>query len=110
MERLPAQRFESDQGPLSSGPEAFPATDPCGRREVQPGGGLQSSRALRLHRGAHPDRRSNKLWTDRAVVRGRGARSEAHTSELQSLMRISYAVFCLTHKYLLLSFLYQFLN
>src|SRR3546814_1662729 len=27
--------------------------------------------------------------------RGRRARSEEHTSELQSLMRISYAVFCL---------------
>src|SRR3546814_5519164 len=27
-----------------------------------------------------------------------GARSEEHTSELQSLMRISYAVFCLTTK------------
>src|SRR3546814_1787767 len=26
---------------------------------------------------------------------GRGVRSEEHTSELQSLMRISYAVFCL---------------
>src|SRR3546814_4227841 len=26
------------------------------------------------------------------------ARSEEHTSELQSLMRISYAVFCLTQK------------
>src|SRR3546814_1982682 len=31
------------------------------------------------------------------VVRG-VARSEEHTSELQSLMRISYAVFCLTQK------------
>src|SRR3546814_2367811 len=29
---------------------------------------------------------------------GRGARSEEHTSELQSLMRISYAVFCLKRK------------
>src|SRR3546814_3580112 len=28
----------------------------------------------------------------------RGQRSEEHTSELQSLMRISYAVFCLTKK------------
>src|SRR3546814_8625762 len=27
-----------------------------------------------------------------------GARSEEHTSELHSLMRISYAVFCLTKK------------
>src|SRR3546814_4182857 len=37
------------------------------------------------------------------VLSGRGMgrvilRSEAHTSELQSLMRISYAVYCLTKK------------
>src|SRR3546814_1263252 len=30
--------------------------------------------------------------------RGDGHRSEEHTSELQSLMRISYAVFCLKKK------------
>src|SRR3546814_5605682 len=30
-----------------------------------------------------------------AVLQGNLARSEEHTSELQSLMRISYAVFCL---------------
>src|SRR3546814_1604436 len=30
--------------------------------------------------------------------RGKGKRSEEHTSELQSLMRISYAVFCLKKK------------
>src|SRR3546814_2600284 len=50
----------------------------------------------RTHRRAH-----------RAVGRGRGGvkacararrRSEEHTSELQSLMRISYAVFCLKKK------------
>src|SRR3546814_6227634 len=29
----------------------------------------------------------------------RGIRSEEHTSELQSLMRISYAVFCLKNKH-----------
>src|SRR3546814_6483720 len=34
----------------------------------------------------------------------RGGRSEEHTSELQSLMRISYAVFCLTKKTTLLSY------
>src|SRR3546814_2706987 len=31
-----------------------------------------------------------------AEATGANARSEEHTSELQSLMRISYAVFCLT--------------
>src|SRR3546814_2331871 len=33
-----------------------------------------------------------------ARARAEGARSEEHTSELQSLMRISYAVFCLNKK------------
>src|SRR3546814_3632480 len=32
------------------------------------------------------------------VSSGKSRRSEEHTSELQSLMRISYAVFCLTKK------------
>src|SRR3546814_4761239 len=34
----------------------------------------------------------------RARGRDQGVRSEEHTSELQSLMRISYAVFCLDKK------------
>src|SRR3546814_3489287 len=36
-------------------------------------------------------------------------RSEEHTSELQSLMRISYAVFCLTKKYSLTPLSYHFI-
>src|SRR3546814_9565357 len=42
---------------------------------------------------ARPARRNNIAcpWT-------RASRSEEHTSELQSLMRISYAVFCLKKK------------
>src|SRR3546814_9649637 len=36
--------------------------------------------------------------TDAAGQPVRGLRSEEHTSELQSLMRISYAVFCLKKK------------
>src|SRR3546814_4513725 len=33
-----------------------------------------------------------------SAMREKGQRSEEHTSELQSLMRISYAVFCLKKK------------
>src|SRR3546814_7727181 len=36
------------------------------------------------------------LWSGPALARN--ARSEEHTSELQSLMRITYAVFCLNTK------------
>src|SRR3546814_17215157 len=43
-----------------------------------------------------------RLWMRPAIDGGRSAarymRSEEHTSELQSLMRISYAVFCLKKK------------
>src|SRR3546814_9883078 len=37
------------------------------------------------------------IWKDPVVAQQR-TRSEEHTSELQSLMRISYAVFCLKTK------------
>src|SRR3546814_10477383 len=37
-------------------------------------------------------------WNIRQRYRQWDARSEEHTSELQSLMRISYAVFCLKKK------------
>src|SRR3546814_2564837 len=43
--------------------------------------------------------RAHAMQVDRArLLRLRVARSEEHTSELQSLMRISYAVFCLKKK------------
>src|SRR3546814_4381537 len=41
--------------------------------------------------------RLDKL-TDITIAQGFDIRSEEHTSELQSLMRISYAVFCLKKK------------
>src|SRR3546814_2558896 len=41
---------------------------------------------------------STKWSTEEARDRVNEARSEEHTSELQSLMRISYAVFCLKKK------------
>src|SRR3546814_1361771 len=47
---------------------------------------------LTLSRSTRPVSRSRKL--ERSLT----CRSEEHTSELQSLMRISYAVFCLKKK------------
>src|SRR3546814_8505435 len=42
------------------------------------------------------NKRMGRVWQCRSKARNR--RSEEHTSELQSLMRISYAVFCLKKK------------
>src|SRR3546814_10504440 len=45
-----------------------------------------------------PTAMSGPIWPPSPARRGSRRRSEEHTSELQSLMRISYAVFCLKKK------------
>src|SRR3546814_4861623 len=52
-------------------------------------------RSRGLHDDVPPRRRRGRLLAGSRRVRDR---SEEHTSELQSLMRISYAVFCLKKK------------
>src|SRR3546814_5810405 len=55
-----------------------------------------------LHRRARCAAVGEMDWpgdAGRRSAQPRGRRSEEHTSELQSLMRISYAVFCLKKKY-----------
>src|SRR3546814_2516661 len=50
------------------------------------------------HRARHRDRRGSRSAGGLIRAPAGGSRSEEHTSELQSLMRISYAVFCLKKK------------
>src|SRR3546814_7781175 len=71
------------------------------RRQVQPAerpNRTQDPGADIQHAGAHAP--VELLQPQRPPHPGRpaGLRSEEHTSELQSLMRISYAVFCLKKK------------
>src|SRR3546814_5986976 len=55
---------------------------------VDPGGDLEKLKAAAAQHGV----------TIEKILITHGHRSEEHTSELQSLMRISYAVFCLKKK------------
>src|SRR3546814_7669442 len=64
-----------------------------------------SALARQIEAGAPADMfiSADEAWMDELarkglIRRGTRARSEEHTSELQSLMRISYAVFCLKKK------------
>src|SRR3546814_3704483 len=94
----------------------FPYTTLCrSRRECEPDRRWFCGGADRVRRGAE-DTQPHAKGTNRAFLgnrRGPGddvgradpsdrarfeTRSEEHTSELQSLMRISYAVFCLKKK------------
>src|SRR3546814_7986054 len=74
--------------PLSSFSILLPAAAPRRRQRVR----SQSLAQLSLQRRDLPDCHSGLRRRRRTL------RSEEHTSELQSLMRISYAVFCLKKK------------
>src|SRR3546814_10295450 len=74
------------------------------QRRERPGGsgGQQGAAGYPGHEFTLPDKRDRRAggaaarrWPDGRAPR---RRSEEHTSELQSLMRISYAVFCLKKK------------
>src|SRR3546814_4759518 len=61
----------------------------------------QPARLLRLHvdpSGQEAAVHGRRVRPGAGVEPRQRARSEEHTSELQSLMRISYAVFCLKQK------------
>src|SRR3546814_12231728 len=77
--------FRSDRGGGDAARHRHGAPDDGGR-------GPAHLLGRRAGLGGRPRRRR---LSDR---RGDGKRSEEHTSELQSLMRISYAVFCLKKK------------
>src|SRR3546814_2371589 len=92
------------------------SSDVCSSDLVHPAGSpvRELGEVEHEHRVRRTDRRNHSPRTARLPVRHAGAglhrisvarhpagsrrRSEEHTSELQSLMRISYAVFCLKKK------------
>src|SRR3546814_11093998 len=76
-------------------PQAFDGPETRGRSRLDQHDeaqtpGRKGANFVRLHR---PADEAARFWRD-----GKLSRSEEHTSELQSLMRSSYAVFCLKKK------------
>src|SRR3546814_4369936 len=65
--------------------------------EIEGSAGELEPVAVRRWRDASSSSEKSLACTSRAMI-SRSLRSEEHTSELQSLMRISYAVFCLKKK------------
>src|SRR3546814_3859736 len=68
------------------------------RQEAAGGPSLSPASLRQLAPGTHLVLPSPNGSALSAMLRDRTARSEEHTSELQSLMRISYAVCCLKKK------------
>src|SRR3546814_4937787 len=72
-------------------PDECPA--PCGA-----GGSSADNTPVSLFRVLAPAADAGSVSVNACLIFGARRRSEEHTSELQSLMRISYAVFCLKKK------------
>src|SRR3546814_9818643 len=82
---------------LSLGPIQLSDSDPqlCGPDPVKPDRWIYADRCGADLDGARPE---GERQLSRPERNRQDLRSEEHTSELQSLMRISYAVFCLKKK------------
>src|SRR3546814_2688085 len=104
MQRLPPRSTRTDTlfpyTPLFRSPIPNPQSRPSDARTDPPA--PRPRRAARDRavgpRPAAVGRRQRRGRGRRPLVAGAAPRSEEHTSELQSLMRNSYAVFCLKKK------------
>src|SRR3546814_8899403 len=81
--------------------EGFPAEAARGPTRDRSGGEPVATAANDIARGDEDgDRRGIGFIRRRTTCLSRRKRSEEHTSELQSLMRISYAVICLIKRHI----------
>src|SRR3546814_1677752 len=87
---LPAHRRDSLE---TSGPEPMQANPGIQRRCARRFGDLAPKQGTHCPAAGSTNCDPPDVWPQFGV-----SRSEEHTSELQSLMRISYAVFCLKKK------------
>src|SRR3546814_926163 len=82
-------------------PGSYVCFDLCGERAVilrGADGVIRTFHNVCRHRGSRVAIKTKGQCRSALVCPFHGWRSEEHTSELQSLMRISYAVFCLKKK------------
>src|SRR3546814_6434750 len=94
---MKADRRSPERRPRQAG--ELIGNGPAAGDQRDAGNGLEQGAVIDAHQvGAkRVDRTSSELFAEMGP-RLTAPRSEEHTSELQSLMRISYAVFCLKKK------------
>src|SRR3546814_8400267 len=95
---LPISRRRTGSNPCLSTGRRATTTEAATERSVLP----KSLNVVMLNQVQHDERKSEMqraaISAEHAFMHHLAQRSEEHTSELQSLMRISYAVFCLKKK------------
>src|SRR3546814_4373069 len=97
--RLPSGRAEQGERSRCNNRSHCHALRQASRRHSAPPiPGLCMAATRRPTQVHDPDAATSSATRARSSASPNGSRSEEHTSELQSLMRISYAVFCLKKK------------
>src|SRR3546814_4502031 len=96
MHAMPKLAKSTRRAMIWTSPLKAPVFEPSTRFTIQRSCRPRSARPDCASDGAPGPLR--KRLPHRSEHQGPGLRSEEHTSELQSLMRISYAVFCLKKK------------
>src|SRR3546814_6570608 len=89
-------RRSSDLGEMAAKEKAQAALIKAAQDETREAVDAEYVQALEALRRQHADELKQKVAQERSQLETE--RSEEHTSELKSLMRISYAVFCLKKK------------
>src|SRR3546814_2688994 len=97
MKPSPSHPVAPEEAP-QVGRSPFRRQQGCGGSEWAPGGGCGGRTDDQVATPGNPALFPEPPRAPREVSYCRVRRSEEHTSELQSLMRISYAVFCLKKK------------
>src|SRR3546814_3810800 len=90
-----------EKKPVSPSQGAVRFSLPCfssSPREAEPAGSPKPRKSSDVSAVMAPERVKGRKVMVATMALGSTWRSEEHTSELQSLMRISYAVFCLKKK------------
>src|SRR3546814_1602475 len=101
MHRMFASRIQTPEQGARPSLYAATAAEVSGGSYCGPSGWLElkgTPGPARVARAAHDEAVAQGLWNVAEQLTATRFRSEEHTSELQSLMRTSYAVFCLKKK------------
>src|SRR3546814_5396926 len=95
---LPSGTRDHPHSPTADDPPLRPAPPSASRTQAPKASAGTASMRPTGHRPKPPLKAGAGQLLRHSPQGGTASRSEEHTSELQSLMRISYAVFCLKKK------------
>src|SRR3546814_6079291 len=95
VDDMQQQAQETAQGAINQAGDAVDSAQQAAGEAAQEAMSQAQQQAAQAQQQVNDAAQQGLAQANEAATQAQQARSEEHTSELQSLMRISYAVFCL---------------